>query len=727
MAGIGKSISGAASTFRKYNDFLLTVLLRIILVTIVLIMVLAALGCLITSIGPGGGERAGTCGVDTADSMLRMGGNLLGFAAALFDITLTRYLLRAGEFLGRNGAFGEGIAGVWTILRDLVNLVLIGGLIWASISMILRIGQNVGKLIVQIIIAALLVNFSFFFAGAILDASHFASQIVYQEAFLGGVTPTAAEQNEGVLITERIMNAFRLGTIYNPDGLELGTIDWGTGILLGGIGLLFFGITAWIFLSMAGLFIQRFIVIVVLLMTAPIGILRFTDLPTAKDLGQGWWAALYSQAVFPPVFLILTAAALRIVETAVEKLEITGNLTGIFLSPTGAALAGGGAASAASSGAWGDAWELVTIFIMGVGLFYAAMKVSTNIARQEPLKVPTTGQFYGAYKGAFKTGMNVAKTTGSTLGKIPLPLLRSASGRSYKNIGDFITGGPERGGLPALSRVGRQGQEAWKARQDDYENKLNAFLLAKKAHERGEISDEELERKRQDFAFVRQSLPEDHRGYNDDRANKPSDDKLGKEQREAGVTDDDRAQAVAEADTENLSGIIRQQTTATGTAPTSTSGGPTAKLAKAINDADSHEQIRDNREMSQQLRLARRGDAAGRAAAQALITEMRKQNISLAKLPEETLTSKNFRKEITVNDLLDVGRDTKNFTYDQYENVLKAAPRKVRREFLSGPGRYGRPVPQISDDVDVEEGLGDGTGQEDGETLEDEEDPNTRV
>jgi len=374
----------------------------------VVVFGIGVVGCGIARLFPIVGEKgAVTCGASLAGDLLSLGGIILNLVAAMFDFSIHRTILFASEWLKPDGEFGESIAAVWTLIRDLVNLAFIGGLIWASISMILRTSEQVGKLIVQILIAALLVNFSYFFAGAILDASHFSAKIIYQEG-LGIEARELGERNRvgtfaqvwqssGALPT-RIMDATHLSSLYDLETALDTTNDFKEWFLLAMIGLvgffLYLGV-GFILLSAAALFMGRFIVMVILLMTAPVGVLAFTDIGNLKQIGNAWWGALVSQALFPPVFLLLFISAVKVLETASAKI-VEGDATflGLFDGPTlnesGVGLAGGGS--------WAAAFELITVYLIGLGVMWAALKISTNIARQEQFQMPRTGQIYDAYK-----------------------------------------------------------------------------------------------------------------------------------------------------------------------------------------------------------------------------------------------------------------------------------------------------------------------------------------
>ncbi|XKT74646.1 MAG: hypothetical protein ACJKTH_00965 [Patescibacteria group bacterium UBA2163] len=434
----------------------------------ILIILTALLTCAVGNIPlVGGGQCNNSAGI--AGMMLQMGGVFLGIGAGFFDWTITRWLIQASERLAVGGGIGSSISAIWIVLRDLVNLVFIGGLIWASINIILGSAQKVGRIIVTIIIAALLVNFSYFFTGAILDASHFTSRMIYQEALVididseervGDNEVTSALQG-GRAITTRFMNATKLASIYELDE-DLSKMDGAMLFMMGLIGVVFMGATFFIFFSMAALFIQRFIVIVILLMTSPIGILAFIDIPGIQKFGKAWWSALYSQAVFPVVFLLFAAAALKVLENASAVALGDGTLVDLIANPTFISAAGGTR--------WSAALDLVVIYALGFGLLYFAMKISMGIARQEEFTPPTTGQFYGAYKKVIPTAAQaVGKTLGGAakwVGGTPLAL---TGGK--RNLGDALTLKPLRDelGPVSFSRTGRQDKEYEKAKKDEWD------------------------------------------------------------------------------------------------------------------------------------------------------------------------------------------------------------------------------------------------------------------
>lgn len=692
----------------QFGDMLIWALLRIMLFAIVLIILLSLLGCGLTkavAILPG--DQGTQCAANMVGNVVQIGGTLLLFTTSLFDTVIVRYLFTAGTYLNPGNAFGTGIAAVWTILRDIVNLVLIGGLVWTSVSMILRTGQQVGKIIVQILIAALLVNFSYFFAGAILDASHFSARIIYQEAIFNGenISLDATDPNRkqevrpGLMISERFMDATRLsGLIYGKLDLDKVT-DFGIAFTFGLFALLFLLLTAWIFLSLAGLFLQRFVVILILLMTAPIGILAFTDIGSAKELGKGWWAALWSQAIFPPVALIGIAASLKVLENAsASVLRNASTDYGILALFNEDAFT-----SAAGKGPWAATWDLITIYILGIGLLYMSMRIATNIARQEPLKVPTTGQFYGAYRKIAPAVAKGVAGAGKALANFPIP------GQSfYRNLGDFLTVGPGRRGITWPTEAGLQGQERWNRNKNDFERNHRRAQLATAARRKAEedgASIEEIERLRENenaqwdiAASILPRLGEDYR-----RRLRSGDIKIGTpseaEQKAAGVkvTDKDQRDVTGEtiarseegeigATNQRIAGRQRVSQVQPGVPQRSPQ---IQNLIDAVKDEGRKEAARD----ALAYRLERQENKnilEDRRLSAELVRGLREVG-HVTSLPPAALSHENVAPQLNLTEVVELGSDTENISNDQFKRIMDRVGDEVHEAFRSHPAAKLRP------------------------------------
>ena len=98
----------------------------------------------------------------------------------------------------------------WKIARDFANLFFIALLIYVAFGYILRINtKNNQKLLVNIIIMAVLINFSLMIGGIIIDASN-----VFFNYFIFG--PNAgSEEGRGLYLSNALANAFQLNKFFN--------------------------------------------------------------------------------------------------------------------------------------------------------------------------------------------------------------------------------------------------------------------------------------------------------------------------------------------------------------------------------------------------------------------------------------------------------------------------------------------------------------------------------
>src|SRR6185295_16687965 len=114
---------------------------------------------------------------------------LLMFCGFLFNFVVDQLVVNMGHFITSESS--SGIQTAWKIVRDLTNIGIIGGLIATAISTILQIEKyNANKLLARLIIAALLVNFSYFFTGAIIDSSNYLATQFYTNLICGNTDPT---------------------------------------------------------------------------------------------------------------------------------------------------------------------------------------------------------------------------------------------------------------------------------------------------------------------------------------------------------------------------------------------------------------------------------------------------------------------------------------------------------------------------------------------------------
>lgn len=142
-------------------------------------------------------QQDDSCGVANIGGCIRAGlssigqaltwafGSLLVAAGTILDISIKVSILSVKDWL-----LNSGVDKAWRFLRDLGNLFFVFVLLYIAIATVFEL-KGVGdpkRLVVNVIIIALLVNFSGFFTRIIIDASNIVAYEFYTQMGGGAVT-----------------------------------------------------------------------------------------------------------------------------------------------------------------------------------------------------------------------------------------------------------------------------------------------------------------------------------------------------------------------------------------------------------------------------------------------------------------------------------------------------------------------------------------------------------
>src|SRR3989344_5425015 len=209
----------------------------------------------------------------------------------------------------------------WTFFRDALNLFFIFSLLYIAITTIL--GQENGgtkKLLGNLIIAALLINFSLFITKAVIDVSNiasfgFAKQL--PEFGYGDNVAALAYETTNTGPAGSVMDALKLTTIYDArealadDFAEIAatTPKLVTAVIMSSIFLI--GL-AFLYLTAAILFTIRFVLLILLMVTSPFMFAGMV-LHALSGISEKWWSTFWHQIFFAPAFMMLFMLALKFV------------------------------------------------------------------------------------------------------------------------------------------------------------------------------------------------------------------------------------------------------------------------------------------------------------------------------------------------------------------------------------------------------------------------------
>ena len=198
----------------------------------------------------------------------------------------------------------SGVVYVWKICRDLANLTLVFVLLYTALNLILdRVaGGDPKKIITNVIIVAMLVNFSGFFVRATVDVSNTISYEFYKKINSDSDVPIYIGLNF-LKNTETIkaVNDLLGWTTTNNKPISP-SVDSIFITMLGTI--IFTVILSFVFLYIGILFLLRTIIIIGAFMIAPFGVLAYA-IPGQGKQFENWTKTLSNQLFFAPIMLFL--------------------------------------------------------------------------------------------------------------------------------------------------------------------------------------------------------------------------------------------------------------------------------------------------------------------------------------------------------------------------------------------------------------------------------------
>lgn len=227
--------------------------------------------------------------------------------AWLFDI-ITTFVLALTALAGELFSYfvGQAVSGTgmpqivnvgWAIVRDICNMFFILILIVIALATILGFEKyNYRKLLRDVIIMALLVNFSQVIAVTIINFTNFLIAVF------------AGNDIHFQVIFVKLVKFIWAGGESLPYG-------GASAALLQGIGKLVFAIVALAaFLVLAGLLLVRQVGLYVLVILSPIAYVLYI-LPQTKNYAEEWWRTFIKYLVWGPVALFFVRLTISIVDT----------------------------------------------------------------------------------------------------------------------------------------------------------------------------------------------------------------------------------------------------------------------------------------------------------------------------------------------------------------------------------------------------------------------------
>jgi hypothetical protein len=252
------------------------------------------------------------------------------------------------------------IAVAWTAVRDLSNMFFIFVLLFIAIQTILGLaGGSAKRWLSHVIIAALLINFSLFLTGVVIDAGNILAM-----GFWNKMTTTQGTVT-GPSVSMQLMQGLKLQTASDPkdpSGKPIEQIPQ-TQLLAYIGGTLVSLIAGYVFLAGAVMMIIRTVTLMILMIVSPFAFLGFA-LPKGGGFANTWLTKLIGNTFVAPAFL-----AMLYIDSLIINSTDLNTITGGDPIKMGAAF-GGNTASL----------PIIYHYILVIILILASLKVANEVS-----------------------------------------------------------------------------------------------------------------------------------------------------------------------------------------------------------------------------------------------------------------------------------------------------------------------------------------------------------
>ena len=241
---------------------------------------------------------------------------ILVISGKIFDFVVNFTVIEMAKNIGTGTGVGGGITAAWEVLRDIANMCFIFVLLFAAFKAMFQSNfSNLNTTIRNIIIVALLINFSLFFSKVVIDASNIVS-VGFYKSIAGANTKTyelkGTEKNFGFNgISGGYMRMLGLQTFFSANILESVAGQPVKVLTLGVVSSVFMLISAIVLLIAGIMFAARFIILIFLMILSPLALIAYI-IPGQQKRFEEWKDSLISQSFFAPLFFALTWVVFKV-------------------------------------------------------------------------------------------------------------------------------------------------------------------------------------------------------------------------------------------------------------------------------------------------------------------------------------------------------------------------------------------------------------------------------
>lgn len=188
----------------------------------------------------------------------------------------------------------------WGAVRDVANIFFIMVLLYIGLKTVLDLGgSNSKKLIANVVVFALLINFSLFTTKVVIDSSNILTRIFYSK--INAVNPNGQPATGAVgekSITVGLVKKFE------PQQILAAKEDMGAAVAIMFIEILLMAFMISMFISVAILFVGRVVALWIMMIFSPLAFASYTVPFEIPGFGhRTWWDELLKNAFLAPIFV----------------------------------------------------------------------------------------------------------------------------------------------------------------------------------------------------------------------------------------------------------------------------------------------------------------------------------------------------------------------------------------------------------------------------------------
>jgi len=302
----------------------------------------------------------------------------------LFSIAATIFgaIIDPNNVSGSRGILNNpAIKNIWIMVRDVLNMTFILILLFSAFCTIFQVEKwSLKKVWLNILINALLVNFSFTIARFIIDVSNVAMYYFVNNMF----SMTGTVTGSGIM--SNYASTTNLGAILAPNDFASQPLAYELMIIV------FTFILGMSLLIIAVLFVIRLIALALLIMFSPIGFVGYI-FPGTAEYADKWWKNLFNYAFFAPIMIFMMAIAFQVAKSIGEQ-----NSNSFKAS-----------AMANSSGNDANFIAQAAFFAIPVALLWFGLGIAKGMSIAGADKVVDTGKKWGKGLAMKMSGANYLK------------------------------------------------------------------------------------------------------------------------------------------------------------------------------------------------------------------------------------------------------------------------------------------------------------------------------